>query len=531
MSRTRIGAAIVLACILAATAGFAQDTKPKGHRQLDLSLLGRPTATKRAPARKINELLLVKDRLYIGHGCFAANTGPTDIMYCDLSTGKFVTEGNVDDEAITKYRLLDGRLAIPGIDATEDWSFGNCYARGAAGWRKHRSIPKGLHVFDMVAYAGRWYAVTHTLFEFPWGAGLRGKPGVAMVLSSGDHGTTWRFEYAQACDINADGLMKAIIPFKDKLYAFPYAQTFPNTKAAIGRDGKAARPIYDAYGSMDTVVYDGRTWRPVNLIREPGVKNVSPFRVKDKLALWVNFKPDPGQPRKRKLYEFDGKTVVERPFEFGGLRDKLAKPDRTFLLLKRASGSVIAETQDLKTWTYYAWPDELGDPRSLEFDGRIFYVGTADGSIYRAAPMPQGKTDPKRDAALAELRRSAKVWLAEHNTPADKRKSVATFKDGRAWAKVYRVRPSHGNCDTDFVKADLATLGITQGSRFRVGFKDKSVEPLLGQKYSDVEKGQWIALLNSLGDLRIARRDASAAEALGCKAGDLIWIAPLAPAK
>ena len=104
------------------------------------------------------------NRLYLGHGDWLKDTGSTDIIYYDFGQQKFVKEFTADEEAIVRYRRCGNRLILPGIDSTESWEFGNLYVHKASGWKKHRTIPRGLHVFDFAEYAGRWYVATGSNF-------------------------------------------------------------------------------------------------------------------------------------------------------------------------------------------------------------------------------------------------------------------------------------------------------------------------------------------------------------------------------
>ena len=70
--------------------------------------LGQPTADKGEVGRKINELMLFEDRLYLGNGDWFKNTGPTDVIYYDFGQQEFVKEFTVDEEAIVRYRRCGG---------------------------------------------------------------------------------------------------------------------------------------------------------------------------------------------------------------------------------------------------------------------------------------------------------------------------------------------------------------------------------------------------------------------------------------
>ena len=369
------GMALAVAALLRLAA--AQDVPATRPVELELELLVRPTQEKKAAAQKISELKLFDDRLYIGHGDHAMNTGPTDILYYDLQANMVVKAGTVDDHAIMRYCELGGTLVIPGIDATEDWSFGNCYTLEDGRWTKHRNIPRGLHVWDMIEYEGRWYVSTLGLFDFTYGLEADVEPpGTGMIMSSGDKGKTWRFEYANSVDINSFSFIQIMVVFEETLYAFRGAVLTPKTQEYVARNGRQGGPIEDAFSSMETLVYDGVLWRSLDLIKDPGVIGVRPVPVSEKLALLVVFKG------KRVLYECDGKTTRALEFKFDNHQDVLVKEDGTYLLVHRDDQWLIAQTSDLRQWAEWILPQGI-EPLSIEVDGDVLYVGAKDGGIYR----------------------------------------------------------------------------------------------------------------------------------------------------
>jgi hypothetical protein len=108
--------------------------------------------------------------------------------------------------------------------------------------------------------------------------------------------------------------------------------------------------------------------------------------------------------------------------------------------------------------------------------------------------------------------------------PQDK-PSRAVFKDNGLFSKVTRVHPKYGNLDTQIIPADFQKLNIKKGNRFTVQFGDKKVWVLLGTTFGDVPKGEWIAFFKEDGLLKIARNFDSAVKILGCKEGDMVFIA------
>jgi uncharacterized damage-inducible protein DinB len=110
--------------------------------------------------------------------------------------------------------------------------------------------------------------------------------------------------------------------------------------------------------------------------------------------------------------------------------------------------------------------------------------------------------------------------------------SVATvFKDGGAYGTVTRVELPFGNLDTSFVESDVRSIGIASRDSFQVRCRDKNFDIFLGRGFRDVPRGEWVAFFSLQGTLKIARNFASAAEAFGCKAGDVLFVSKRPRAK
>ena len=127
-----------------------------------------------AYARNIWTMCAFDGRVYIGcgnssNGGPATGCGPVPIFAYEPKSQKFIQEGRVPDEQIDVFRVFsDGALYIPGHDPTENWRWGNFYRRrpGAdATWEKVRTLPMGLHCYDMVEFDGRLIACGYGLYE------------------------------------------------------------------------------------------------------------------------------------------------------------------------------------------------------------------------------------------------------------------------------------------------------------------------------------------------------------------------------
>jgi len=366
--------------------------KEPQRQSLEISVIGRPTADMQEAARGINELSLYQNRLYIGYGDWSKNTGPTDVIYYDSDTKTFVTEFTVDEEAIVRYRQYGERLFLPGVDSKESWDLGNLYVRNEAGWRKLRSVPRGVHVLDFAVYRERWYAATGS---YAW----EGGPAVGAVHSSTDDGATWQHEYTTPSMRDAVPRVTSLVPFRGRLFAFAYVMQGSIAKESIPEDyrrglGKPKNrngvefflaPLSDAFGVSETIVHDGAGWQQIDLVEGANVRSIEPCVYGDQLILsvWRQFFAFTVRDGAA-LYAYDSEKARRLKLGFSRMVDMLPKEDRFFCLLKRGETYVIAESKDLVTWREYPVPGDIATPLSIEHDGSAFYLGLKDGTVVRA---------------------------------------------------------------------------------------------------------------------------------------------------
>jgi hypothetical protein len=151
--------------------------------------LGNPFAARFASsdkyyARNTWDLQTFSGRIYIGGGN-SSNSGPAvapgaiDVWYYSPAKNAFTKEFTVDDEQIDRYKIFNAKLYIPGHDPRESWSLGNFYRRDLAGWTKVRTIPYGIHTYDLAWHAGYMFAAT-------------GTQDGGEVARSADMGRTWK---------------------------------------------------------------------------------------------------------------------------------------------------------------------------------------------------------------------------------------------------------------------------------------------------------------------------------------------------
>jgi len=410
---------------------------------LELYSIGIPTAEKETDARNIRELFMFENRLYIGHGDAMINTGPTDIIYYDLLSGDFITEFTIDDEAIKKYCVLDGKLALPGVDATENWDYGNIYLLDTDGWLKKRTIRNGLHVFDLVSFGGKWFASTGCYFKlteddmYPFGG----------IFESEDEGGSWNLAYSTPTHSGSVFRISSLVSYKDKLYCFPY--TYTGTKLEdipedyrqyLGKSYEGVHLIFneDLFGGLDCITYDGNKWGYADILDKSEVCYITPFVFGDWLLMsvlsgqYVDYAGlSGGLPGNAEtgLYSYNGKITEKINLEYDMIKDILIKEDALYLLIFKDNLFSIAVTKNMIHWDYYYLPVDL-IPRSIEHDGETFFLGTDDGNIYTSNVY-----EIIEDTSYITNRVPMKITVAA-NLPRNGKSCWAAITNWEKWGKL-----------------------------------------------------------------------------------------------
>jgi hypothetical protein len=186
-----LGLALILLLVLV---GVTSGTAPRvpsaqqGSEQVASIWLGNPLANEPYTACHIWDLQVWRGRVYLGYGDWDNNLGPVRIWYYTPTAGVFVSEtvyvsetrpaALVDEEAIDRYVVISDDLYIPGTDPKDPWDWGNFYRNDGTGWVKYRTIPHGIHAFDLASYGGSLFAAI-------------GPDGAAALLRSDDGGLHW----------------------------------------------------------------------------------------------------------------------------------------------------------------------------------------------------------------------------------------------------------------------------------------------------------------------------------------------------
>ena len=231
-----------------------------------------------AYARNVWDMQSFDGRLYLGMGNSnnhppAPNAKGGHIWSYDPHRDRFIIEFKADEEQVDRFRVIDGRLTVPGHDPTDSWKYGNWYRLEADGWRKHRNLPRGIHCYDMIGFDGEMFAA------------LGSKPGSEVVVRSEDGGRTWK-----PCGIRG---MRAYTLFTvgDKLFVSLYGGVAvwdgkrfhenPDIPWFPGHEGdEEIRLVTRAVRLGKTAVYVGacraadHQWTPFGLYAARGIRHI-----------------------------------------------------------------------------------------------------------------------------------------------------------------------------------------------------------------------------------------------------------------
>ena len=79
-------------------------------------------------------------------------------MVYDPNINEWSISGTLPDEAVKRFLILDDKLVAPGTDPRDDWNYGSYYVFDNDSWETVRTIPNGIHNFDMLEFDGYLFA-------------------------------------------------------------------------------------------------------------------------------------------------------------------------------------------------------------------------------------------------------------------------------------------------------------------------------------------------------------------------------------
>jgi hypothetical protein len=387
-----LGLSLMLLLVLVGVTAGAARQAPPARQSVDQAApiwLGNPIAGEPYTARHIWDLQVWRGRVYLGYGDWQNNLGPVTIWYYTPTASAFVSEtvcvsetrpaAPVDEEAIDRYVVIDDDLYIPGTDpiSTNSWKWGNFYRNDGTGWVKYRTIPCGIHTFDMASYGGALFAAI-------------GPDGAAALLRSGDGGLTWTSAISEVQPDDYYNRFYELYELGGSLFAVK-SPTATYTRPSVYHyqyPGFVTTTIDLVPDQLDGLIFvrDQVFVFDDNLLYVPWSRDTTTSPIGPIAAL---YQAEPWRDGHRVAF-FDGKhprdVVVAEGWVYvldaGGPRSIVyeGSPDPA------GYTATIYASPDLQTWLPAASAHFTDTPNALEVLDGVAYIGTYSGDIY-ALPL------------------------------------------------------------------------------------------------------------------------------------------------
>ncbi len=105
-----------------------------------------------------SDMIVYDGYLYMGCGDYTDNRGPVNMWRYSLAEKVWEISGTVPDEAVHRFKVIDGKLMAPGIDPRSDWSMGNFYVLEDGKWVVKHTVTNSIHCFDLERADGKLFA-------------------------------------------------------------------------------------------------------------------------------------------------------------------------------------------------------------------------------------------------------------------------------------------------------------------------------------------------------------------------------------
>ncbi len=317
-------------------------------------------------ARNVWDMVVYDGRIYLGSGDYWNNAGPTDI-YCFVpGQNQFTLDYTAPDEMVSKFYIFEGKLVVPGNDPQESWDFGNIYIKESGAWRKVRTIPNGLHCFNMAYAQG-------TLFA---GIGTEHAP---KLLASKNWGQTWE-------PVVFKSFPGTLFTWNSQLFAFDFFNNLCRYENGVLYSDKV---VPEGAQSAKDVASSWPGWRCTEAIPFAG----GLILVSAGIGTTLEYGPfpllfiEPNQTEASVIGLFEDKNVM----------DTCVSGETLYALCTRPAAegtfeNTIYSTRDVRTWHCEVTFTTTSFTRSFVETGGDFYVGIGCSGLARGS-LPNSTGD------------------------------------------------------------------------------------------------------------------------------------------
>lgn len=280
--------------------------------------------------RIVNSLEIHGGKVYMAYGDYSRNSGPTEVAYYSIAGASFGSELTAPTEEHDRFRKIDGKLYVPRKDPnpTPGWDGVGGYATDASGSWQNVAGPDMIHTFDV--------ALTGTDFWLVGSSFLSGG-ATGVAYRSTDGGGSWTTE-------------RTLSP-----------GDYSRFESAVVNGGSL---YLGTYLGNEIHVYDGSAWTTITG-KVGGVPTVASGKVFGNTG-WLNGSTVEAFPTAMANVWTDGTSAY-------GL-------SATYYVYEAVIGASSF------TWSEIGRLPDIY-PSSIAVSGSDLYIGTATGSLYKAAGL------------------------------------------------------------------------------------------------------------------------------------------------
>lgn len=328
----------------------------------------------------VTDMCVYRDKLYMTACTSPLGENCGDIIAYDDTTGTFekVYTPKPVPQGLVRIRTFNDKIYAPDADPNEGWELGNLYIFDGNTWIKRRTIPHGIHNFDVMLFQGNLYVSTGH------------DDGKGHIYASEDDGLTWKdvFQYPEVGGLPA-GRHEQPGPPEHRAYGrIIYMGVWKNTLFAAPQDTMAEDPA-------DLFALDGSEWRAMKFADDyTHIRCFGEFQGNLYLGVHQGQKRRGGAYMSSDGYEFERVSALEG----NPICDFAQVGDTFYASAYGVPESTIFATIDGVNWNKVATiptaapkPNLLSRHVPLEvYHGRLYASVPNEGKVYVAAAASEG---------------------------------------------------------------------------------------------------------------------------------------------